>query len=47
MFCMPKLQTHKQIFCDSIFFIFMSQTLTVDFSGLHKNKNSAFPLIFN
>ena len=32
------------LFCDSVFNIFMRQTLTNDFWGLHKNMNCAFPL---
>ena len=34
------------LFLTVFFDIFMKQTLTNDFWGLHKNMNCAFPLIF-
>ena len=34
------------IFVAVLFNIFMRQTLTADFEGLHKNMNCTFPLSF-
>ena len=41
------MKTHIYFFVTVLFNIFMRQTLTDDFGGLHKNMNCAFPSSHN
>ena len=41
---MEVIKTHDYFFVTALFQIFMGQTLTDNFWGLHKKMNCAFPL---